>query len=284
MSLWDEDMPAEDCEPLDLTGLKKYLLKDRLLGIDLQMEKSVDLYELEKAEGSLPPGNLGKVWFNEARREVEKFIDLWGTELNGEKSEPVAFDEVIGGVRLRGELGPLVDGRQLLYRCVEKSKVKGKDRLRAWVRHVFGCAFSGMDGLETRFFMLGNKFISFPPLDPEDALGHLEEFLEIYRSGMREALPFFPNSSHAYEVERIKSTLPEEEEGEPSGPFFQALKKARKEWKSNEFNGVFIKGEEDDSAITLCFREEPFDHPDFADLAGRIFGPLLENQREEAKA
>ena len=31
------------------------------------------LYELEKAEGRLPPGNLGEVWFGEAEREVTKF-------------------------------------------------------------------------------------------------------------------------------------------------------------------------------------------------------------------
>jgi exodeoxyribonuclease V gamma subunit len=283
VNLWEEDGPAEDCEPLDLTGLKKYLLKDRLLGIELKMEKDVQLYELEKAEGSLPPGNIGKVWFNEAMREVEKFVDLWGTQLNGEKSEPEAFDEMVDGVRLRGELDPFVEGRQLLYRCVEKQKLNGKDRLRAWVSHVFACAFAGSDQVETRLFFLANKFISFPPLDRDVALDHLKEFIELYRSGMREALPFFPNSSHAYQAERIKTDPPGEEEGEPGGPFPSAIKKARGKWKSNEFNGIFFRGEEDDSANKLCFRGEPFDHPDFADLAGRVYGPLLEKEREEAE-
>jgi len=98
---------------------------------------------------------------------------------------------------------------------------------------------------------------------------------------MREALPFFSNSSYAYHLERNKSGS--EEEGEPAGPFSPALKKAREMWKSKEYRGVFIKGEEDDSANKLCFREEPFGHPDFAALAGRVFGPLLEKEREEAE-
>jgi exodeoxyribonuclease V gamma subunit len=283
MNLWEEDGPPEDCEPLDLSGLKKYVLKDRMLGIELEMERDVELYDLEKAEGSLPPGNIGKVWFNEAKREVDKFVDLWGEQLKGEKSEPEAFDELVDGVRLRGELGPFVDGRQLLYRCVEKSKLKGKDRLRAWVRHIFACAFSESDQVETRFFFLANKFISFSPLGREVALAHLKEFIGLYRSGMREALPFFPNSSHAYQVERSKSASQAEEESEPEGPFSPAIKKARAKWKSNEYRGVLIRGEEDDSANKLCFRGEPFDHPDFAELAGRVFGPLLENEREEAQ-
>ena len=97
-----------------------------MLGIELNLERDVGLYELEKAEGGLPPGNIGKVWFNEAKREVDKFVDLWGEQLKGEKSEPVAFDEVVDGVRLRGELGPFVDGRQLLYRCVEKKSSREK--------------------------------------------------------------------------------------------------------------------------------------------------------------
>ena len=236
---------------------------------------------MEKAEGSLPPGNIGKVWFNEAKREVDKFVDLWGEQLNGEKSDAEGFDEVVVGVRLRGELDPFVEGRQLLYRCVEKSKLKGKDHLRAWVRHVFACAFAESDQVETRFFFLANKFISFPPLEREVALGHLKEFIELYRSGMREALPFFPNSSYAYQLERNKSGF--EEEGEPAGPFSTAVKKARAKWKSNQYRGAFIRGEEDDPANKLCFREDPFDHPDFAELAGRVFGPLLEKEREEAK-
>ena len=281
MNLWQEDGPPEDSEPLDLSGLKKYVLKDRMLGIELNLERDVGLYELEKAEGGLPPGNIGKVWFNEAKREVDKFVDLWGEQLKGEKSEPVAFDEVVDDVRLRGELGPFVDGRQLLYRCVEKKKLKGKDHLRVWVRHVFACAFAKSDQVETRFFFLAKKFISFPPLEREVALGHLKDFVELYRAGMREALPFFPNSSYAYQLERNKSGSEKEEE--PASPFFPALKKARQMWKSKEFRGVFIKGEEDDPANKLCFREEPFGHPDFAMLAGRVLDPLLEKEREEAK-
>ena len=85
MNLWQEDGPPEDSEPLDLSGLKKYVLKDRMLGIELNLERDVGLYELEKAEGGLPPGNIGKVWFNEAKREVDKFVDLWGEQLKGAK-------------------------------------------------------------------------------------------------------------------------------------------------------------------------------------------------------
>ena len=63
----------------------------------------------------------------------------------------------------------------------------------------------------------------------------------------------------------------------------EGVRKARAQWRSFERNGNFIMGEEDDPANKLCFREDPFDRPDFAELAGLVFGPLLECQREESK-
>ena len=79
--------------------------------------------------------------------------------------------------------------------------------------------------------------------------------------------------------------LSAEEEVDGSVGFLpSAIKKARGQWESNVRNGVFIKGEEDDPANKLCFRTEPFDRSDFAGLAKRVFGPLLENESEEAKS
>ena len=94
---------------------------------------------------------------------------------------------------------------------------------------------------------------------------------------MREALPFFPNSSYGYQ--RNETTGPRKRENRS---LFPALKKAGR-CGSQKSLEVFTKGEEDDPANKLCFREEPFGHPDFAALAGRVFDPLLEKEREEAK-
>ena len=56
MSLWDEDPPPHECEPLDLGNLEKYAMKTRLLGIALGLEEDADILALQRAEGGLPSG------------------------------------------------------------------------------------------------------------------------------------------------------------------------------------------------------------------------------------
>ena len=270
MSLWDEDSLPADSEPLELDGLASYGLANRLLGIELGTEEKVDLLALEKAKGSLPPGNLGRVCFNDAKREARAFLDLWESELRGEKSEPETLEGTIGGVRLRGELAPLVEGRQALYRCVDK--IKGKDLVRAWIRHLWASALRGAGGVETRFFCSATQPLVLRPLASDFAHARLLELVELYRRGMREALPFFPNSSHAFEVGRRK----EVEESEEDAFLGKAIEAARRQWYSSEHSF----GEADDSANRLCFPKEPFEDPSFAELAGCIFGPLIEASGE----
>ena len=71
MSLWNEDSPPDDCEPFELGNLEKYQIKDQLLEIALEGDNKTDLFELESAKGSLLVNNLGVVWFNEAKQDVD---------------------------------------------------------------------------------------------------------------------------------------------------------------------------------------------------------------------
>jgi len=117
MSLWEEDAPPPDAEPLILESLDKYLLKQRLLAIELKQEPTVDLFALVRAEGILPPGNLGRVWFNQTSREIGEFMNRWGGHIQGIKQPPVAVDQSLGGFRFVGEIDSLVGGRQVFFRC-----------------------------------------------------------------------------------------------------------------------------------------------------------------------
>lgn len=269
MSLWEEEAAADACEPLQLGGLEKYVIKDRLLGIALDLEKEADLYELAKAEGGLPPGSLGKVWFYEAKREVEQFVEQWGTHLKGEKSESVILGVDFEGLRLKAELGPFVEGRQILYRCVDK--VKAKDRLRFWVRHLFASAFIESGGVETRYYSMEKKFLSLNPIDGETARQQIRGLIEIYRKGIRQPLPFFPEASFAFISERLEPT-PEKRGEEPLSPQSKAIGKAKGKWYPSDYNS---NPEGNLAANQLCFREEPFELIDFAVLAEKIYGPFL---------
>ncbi len=273
ISLWDENPPPDESEPLDLGNLEKYAIKRRLLGIALELEEDSDLLALQKAEGALPPGSLGEVWFNEAKREVDRFIEQWGEELKGEKEKLVVVDEEFNGIRLRGELGPFVNRRQILYRCVQE--IKGKDRLRSWIRHLFASAFAGQ-AMETRFYSSDRKCLRLKPLPKDSARELIRELIELYARGMREALPFFPESSFAFESARQKQTVVGKNGGAENTEG-KALVEAQKKWNS----GMRHTGEREDSANRLCFREEPFDDPVFAELAKKVYGPFIQSSGSE---
>ena len=266
MSLWDEDSPPDECEPFELGNLDKYKIKERLLGIALESGDEEDLLALERAQGSLPPRSLGEVWYNEARRDVDEFVERWQDDLQGEKQKPLIIDQVMDGVRLRGELGPFIDGRQILFRCVKEAK--GKDRIRAWLRHLFSSAFHEQ-AVETRFYSMDKKFLSLEPLPVDCARGIISNLVSLYQQGMRMPLPFFPESSYAF---ALHQPSPIEEVGDDEVAERKGMIEARKKWIS----GKFHQGEGEDFAYQLCFREEPFQNTEFERIAREIYVPFIE--------
>ena len=264
MRLWEEVGPPADNEPLTLGNLEKYGLKNKLLGIELDDEKHNDLFAIAQAEGSLPPGNLGKVWFNETNREIKEFINRWGSFFEGKKDKPLEIDLLIDGVRLSGQLDNLINNRQVLYRC---GKTRPKDRLGAWVRHLVACADDRIEDLQTSFFSLdkANKFVLFDSIPSEEALEILKPLLSVYKSGKNSPLPFFVSSSFAYQKEISKAAAPEVSE------FLErALAKARNEWMPADFNHAGPK-ESELPENRICFPKSPLHLPEFAALAVWFF-------------
>ena len=269
----DNPLPA-DSEPLELSGLDKYAIKDRLLSVSLGLEHEMDLLSLEKAQGSLPPGSLGEVWFNEANREVDQFLLQWGDELRGRKEDPLLLDLEFNGIRLRGELGPFINGRQVLYRCV--NEIKPKDRIRAWVRHLFISAFGESGGMETRFYSSDKKAFILQPLEGTSARKKVHELIDLFKMGMVKPLPFFPEASYAFQTELPFSAESNEEEA--AEQLAKALAEARNKWYPGNFSS---DSEGDRDANKMCFRNDPFDDFEFRDLAAKIYGPLLAAIRTE---
>ena len=89
-------------------------------------------------------------------------VQMWKDELNGDRQKTIVIDEELGGVRLHGELGSLINGRQILFRCVKEPKrkrpCKNLDKALCSHRHF------QEHGMETRFCSLDKKFISLQPL------------------------------------------------------------------------------------------------------------------------
>ena len=263
MRLWEEAGPPADNEPLTLGNLEKFGLKNKLLGIELDDEKHNDLFAIAQAEGSLPPGNLGKVWFNETNREIKEFINRWGSFFEGKKDKPLEIDLLIDGVRLSGQLNNLINNRQVLYRC---GKTRPKDRLGAWVRHLVACADDRIEDLQTSFFSLdkANKFVLFDSIPSEEALEYSSPCFRFTNQAKQ------PTSFFCIKFTVSKGNL------RRSGIFGipeRALAKARNEWMPADFNHAGPK-ESELPENRICF-PSPLHLPEFAALASLVFSPLL---------
>lgn len=270
MKLWDEEASPPDFEPLEIESLNKYKLMSRMVEVVGTGEDISHLYELEQAEGRLPPGNLGKVWFGEAEREVSAFLEQWQHMLVPPVGDPLIHEEMYEELLFRGEIPPLRNGKHVLFRC--SKKINGKDRVRLWIEHLTGCAASGNEAFETVFVCGDKKYLHARPVPAEEARKLIKDLLHVRQSGLQKPIPFFPNSSFAY-FEKIKSAGLSRDSTDEQADLAKrnALQEAQKLWEGIKFKGGGIPGDGKDFSNQTCFGKSPFAEERFAQLADQIF-------------
>ena len=199
---------VEDDLPVELDGLGKWgvgerLLKARLAGVD---GRTAVLAEI--ARGTLPPGVLGKPVIDDVFPIAEEIVTA-AEALRDPNLSPGSID-----VRV-----PLADGRYLtgtvpsvagdVLRAVSYSRVSAKHRLAAWVRLLaltaahperpFTAATIGRgEGRALTAVARIRPLGADADARRETALAWLATFMDLYERGMREPLPLYCLSSAAY--------------------------------------------------------------------------------------
>jgi len=238
----------EDVEAFGLAGLEKYGVRQALLARVIEGEPEETAFRILRGEGVLPHGTVGELIFDEQAAAANAFADRLLPRLRG-SSEPLEVDLAIGPHRLTGWLPGPVDCSQVTYRF---GKLRARDRISAWIRHLALCAACPDTPWES--LHLAEDFTL--RIDPvQNALHSLEELLDARWQGLQAPLCFFPETSLAYA-----------EDGEVSS-------KVLKRW-TDPYNNL---GDSLDQAVAIAWRGlDPLDRPDFAELADRIWRPLLE--------
>jgi exodeoxyribonuclease V gamma subunit len=241
----------EEREPFNLDSLAQYhieqdLLGKALAGLDLEPE-----LPLIRASGQLPHGHCGAAVSRELLSGMKAFAAFVATQVTGKPPAPMMIDMPIGDWMLNGRIDGVSESGLVLYR---PASLQPKDMLKTWVLHLILNCTSPLSSI-----LIGKESMqAYPPVEGSGLL--LQELLALYWRGLREPLPFFPRSSHAF----AKAVIDPAEKRDPQ-------RQANVEWKE----------ERSDPYIALAFRNIPIPlDTAWQNLALKVFEPLIKVRTE----
>ncbi len=210
ISATDFSDEVDDALPVELDGLEQWQVGQRVLEGVLAGQEINNCVKAEVARGSLPPGKLGLPVMQLIANRARLIADA--AEQVGDCS-PSSLDvnlELSDGRRLSGTVPGVCNDT---VRIVSYSRVKPKDRLRAWVwllaltaarpERQFESLVIGRARSTSRN-MADVTIAAIQPLDKdpdarrEAALSSLALLIDLYDRGMREPLPLACEASAAY--------------------------------------------------------------------------------------
>ena len=198
---------VEDSLPVELDGLGEWQVGQRLLEGVLEGQELKTCVQAEFARGSLPPGTLANPVIKSVAQRVQRIAAALAPQQTGPAASLDVNLELPDGRRLTGTV-PGVCGHTI--RIASYSRVKPKDRLRAWVwllalsaarpeqaydSIVVGRARSRTAELTTATIP---PLAQDAPTRKQRALEALTTLVDLYDRGMREPLPLACESSAAY--------------------------------------------------------------------------------------
>ncbi len=205
----DELGEIEDGLPIELDGLERWAIGNRLLGARLGGADGRAVWEAELRRGTLPPGLLGRPVLEQTYKRADAVFRETEAHIPADAA-PSPLDvriELPGGRLLTGTIDG-VYGEVVL--AATYSRLAAKHRLSTWVRLLAASAASPDRPVSA--VAIGRSSSSYRDVDvfpigplPGDArvrraaaLAHLGVLVDLYDRGLREPLPLSTASSEAY--------------------------------------------------------------------------------------
>jgi exodeoxyribonuclease V gamma subunit len=209
-------------------------------------EEALDHHRIRLlADGGLPPGALGRAWYEQLETEVTTIR----AAVRPLKTTAVSILVQGEGWVVRGTLDGIMDQERIIARSGE---FHAKNRIRAWVEHLVLCAAAQAgQPVPRRTLLIGTKAktpvkragkakVSTHPIEEvPDAIAWLNRWMQILRDARTRPLPFFPEAAVAWLDARSS------QKGDP-------IAAAHKAFRSTEYHD----GDDSDPYIALAFRGE----------------------------
>lgn len=252
----EEPAVIDENEPFELSKLEQYNIRQDLVARALREKTLRDFYPLMQASGRLPHGSPGVCRYDDLCASTGDFIRKIHPYMKGGQREPISEKIAVDGFCLTGRLINIYPEGLVSYHL---AKLKGRDRLRAWISHLVLNHLHERAVVCQTILVCEDRTFRYSPVKDTEACLHT--LLAIYWRGMSKPLHFFPESSLAYAEQTAKGTDPE-----------KAIRAARGKWDAFEY------AEKENSYYDLCFRKiDPLD-AEFRELAMAVYEPMLRHE------
>ena len=259
--LTDQDLLPRDKENFSLDPLSGHRIRQELIEARLTDHDLADCFQIQRAKGVLPQGNIGRLFYGVLEKQTESFAAKLMETIADQHAETLPVDLTLSGIRLTGTLEGLYPQGRIQMRFARRT---AKDYLSAWIYHLVLCG-SILNGRAPVTTLVGADGVArIRPVDRPDTI--LGEILETFKEGLCRPLHFFPDLS----LQFLKLTI---ESGKPTNT---AIETVRKKWVGSDFQ----RGVSEDPYYRLCFGgNDPIDE-NFAGLSKKILAPLLHHVEE----
>ncbi len=264
----------DDTVPTKLGHLEEWQVTNRFLTGLLSGHPINSLEVHERAGDSLPPGNLGRAGLDRARQRA---VELWEAArevgYDPERHEQFTGAVQVGGRTVEGVI--TADPGASRVDMVTPSRLKGKQRLRAFVQVVFLSALDphrSWQGLLLGRHLRGDKLrsVRIGPIrgDAErrryQAEGLLSDLVELYVEGLTTPIPLPCETSYGWQ-RKMGSRRD------------VARRVAGQTWEPDPYSP--LPREAEDPANEFLFPDlatmSALERSSFPQYAGRLWGPIL---------
>ena len=248
----------EDSEPFSLDHLTAYQIRQVLVDSHLRSGRERSVYDVKKAEGVLPVGQLGEYYFGLLNHEAKDYARRVSVYLKGEPLENRNVDLRIGDYRLVGVLDNLYGDYRVHYRM---AKLKANDYLNAWIPHLILNSLNA-EGLPQTSLILGQDYFwTLRPIENAEEL--LAVMIRHYYQGRTKPLKFFARASWEY----AQALWLKEKSGE------EAIGCANLAWWGNDSQAPDAECQE--TSCKICFENDMPLNSEFEETARAILKDLF---------